>query len=268
MPVEPVCLTGSASAVKAKCVLPLKTAAVGAGSQTAAASTTATAAVPTPEMTSFAAAGPPEITNCDSQSLSLWTIGIGYGDVESCRRANAYRTQPPVTIPSPPELKIPPDILANVQGLANAIRLPQPTAFTGAPGTYHEFPEPGLTPYPAPQVGQSEARTLSKLGRQDLVDTANEGSEALSKLASGVPSFLFLSAVAPSAVNGMLVPVFEAIRATCDTNVVRRVVTGTYTIYAEAWFDMSLALHEIMAELPPPLLCLHRQQCRISAASE
>ncbi|KAF4672891.1 hypothetical protein FOZ60_001756 [Perkinsus olseni] len=89
-----------------------------------------------------------------------------------------------------------------------------------------------------------------------------------------------LTPVVPSAIGGMLVPVFEATRATCgdccrrsvpqrssssssfldveDRSPLRRVLMDTYTAYADAWIGMSSALHEIMAA---GLIasCLHHQ---------
>ncbi|KAF4703417.1 hypothetical protein FOZ62_007620 [Perkinsus olseni] len=77
-----------------------------------------------------------------------------------------------------------------------------------------------------------------------------------------------LTPVVPSAIGGMLAPVFEATRATCgdccrrsvpqrsssssfldveDRSPLRRVLMDTYTAYADALIGMSSALHEIMA---------------------
>ncbi|KAF4692029.1 hypothetical protein FOZ63_030029 [Perkinsus olseni] len=215
---------------------------------------------------------------------------------------------PIIDIPAPPELTIPPEVLANVENIANVIRLPEPAAFTATPGTYREFPGPFdvRAVHQTPQVGEREARTLSDLGMQDLVDRANALNKHLFEHPTmGLPSQLYqdayndivrrmdafrgydvspqigaaimenivhppeLTPVAPSAINGMLAPVFEAIRATCgdccrrsvpqrssssssfldveDRSPLRRVLVDTYAAYADAWIGMSSALHEIMA---------------------
>ncbi|EEQ98830.1 hypothetical protein Pmar_PMAR007211 [Perkinsus marinus ATCC 50983] len=288
MPVDPI--TGSALAVKALCVLPLKVAAVGGGYHTAA--TAVVAAAPTPEITSFGAYGPPEITTMQP-TVQLNPAGAPL---------------PTVDVPPPPELTFPPDVFTNIEGLVNSITLPDPTTFTaGAPGTYHEFPGPIdiSTGHAVPSV-DGEIRTAADLGMQDLVDRANALNKQLfGHPNTGVPSQMYkdvyneivnrahalgrydvfprigsaitdaigsqpeLTPVEPSGVNGVFIPVIEAVRATCgdccrrpvtqgssssssfldveDTSCLRRVLAETYTAYAEAWIGISSALHEIMA---------------------
>mmetsp|Transcript_11411 Transcript_11411/g.9719 ORF Transcript_11411/g.9719 Transcript_11411/m.9719 type:complete len:88 (+) Transcript_11411:3-266(+) len=85
--------------------------------------------------------------------------------------------------------------LANIEGLVNSIRLPEPTSFaTSTPGTYHEFPGPfdvRTVPIGGNHGGSGEVRTLADIGMQDVVDRANDLNRQLHDNPSqGIPTKL------------------------------------------------------------------------------
>ncbi|KAF4678351.1 hypothetical protein FOL47_000080 [Perkinsus chesapeaki] len=183
MPIDPI--TGSAIAAKVLCTtaaaLPLKMAAVSSHSAAVAATT----AMPPPEVTTFAPTGPPEITS---------TMPLVQIDTASRPIVTA-----PITIPPTPTMTIPSDVLANIEGLVNAIRLPEPTSFAPSTpgGTYHEFPGP-VDVRTLPHTGHvgsgggGEVRTLSDIGMQDVVDRANDLNRQLHDNPSqGIPTKLY-----------------------------------------------------------------------------